>query len=244
MTATAETDATAGPERAASIGAGARRPGTTIGSGWGQRLAGQGVGIIFRKELADHLNSPRFLILFALVAVTCLASVYVASRTIGSALTQAQIGESRFVFLALFTTGSGSLPPFTAFLSFLGPLVGLAFGFDAINAERNRGTLSRLLAQPIHRDAVINGKFLAGAAVVALMTLTLGGIVAGLGILLTGIPPTAEEIARVIVFLLFAVVYIAFWLALSLLFSVLFQQAATSALAGIAAWLFLSIFMP
>jgi ABC-2 type transport system permease protein len=36
----------------------------------------------------------------------------------------------------------------------------------------------------------------------------------------------------------------AFWLALSMLFSLLFRQAATSALGGIALWLFFSIFIP
>ena len=44
---------------------------------------------------------------------------------------------------------------------YLGPLLGIAFGFDAINGERSDRTLPRLVAQPIHRDAVIIGKFVA-----------------------------------------------------------------------------------
>ena len=40
-----------------------------------------------------------------------------------------------------------------------------SFGLDAVNSERAQGTLSRLLAQPIHRDDVINGKFAAGIAI-------------------------------------------------------------------------------
>ncbi|MGQ9824579.1 MAG: ABC transporter permease subunit, partial [Desulfotomaculales bacterium] len=38
------------------------------------------------------------------------------------------------------------------------------------------------------------------------------------------------------------VIYVGFWLGLSLLFSLLFRQATTSALAGIAVWLFFVIF--
>lgn len=206
-----------------------------------ERAGQAGLRAVVRKELADHLNSRRFGIVLLLVAVTGLASVYVAAQTIRG--TVGQQGESGFVFLRLFTTMGSSLPPFTAFLSFLGPLVGLAMGFDAINGERARNTLSRLLAQPIHRDAVINGKFLAGVAVLAVMLLSLGFLVGGLGLALTGVPPTGEEIVRALAFLGLTVVYVAFWLSLSLLFSLLFRQAATSALAGIATWLFLVVFV-
>src|SRR5580704_12736598 len=45
----------------------------------------------------------------------------------------------------------------------------------------------------------------------------------GLGLLLIGIPPGAEEIARSFVFLLVTIVYAGVWLALALLFSILFR---------------------
>ena len=119
----------------------------------------------------------------------------------------------------------------------------LALGFDAINGERNSGTLNRLLSQPIYRDSVINGKFLAGAATIFIMVLAMGGMVSAIGLLAIGIPPSIEEVGRILVFLLFTGVYICFWLALSLLFSVICRHAATSALAVIACWLFFTIFM-
>ncbi|MEW6545594.1 MAG: ABC transporter permease subunit [Bacillota bacterium] len=197
-----------------------------------------GLGVVCAKEIADHTASIRFLILFLLVGVTGLSSMYVGAQTIRQ--TVAEEGN-QYVFLRLFTT-SGTLPPFIAFVSFLGPLVGLAMGFDAIVGERNRGTLSRLLAQPIYRDDVINGKFLAGTAMLGWMMGSLGLLVAGLGLILTGVPPTTEEVVRVLAYLVVTVVYVAFWLALGILFSVIFRQAATSALAGIAVWLFFAVF--
>ena len=84
------------------------------------------------------------------------------------------------MFLRLFTTSGDGIPSFVSFISLLGPLVGLTLGFDAINGERSRGTLNLLIAQPIHRDAVINGKFLAGLTVIA-------GMVCALGLLISGI---------------------------------------------------------
>jgi ABC-2 type transport system permease protein len=196
--------------------------------------------VLYRKELIDHIRSKRFLIILFLVAVTGIASIYSAGYGIYSAV---KGDENDFVFLRLFTSSGGSLPSFVSFMSFLGPLVGLSLGFDAINAERARGTLSRLLAQPIHRDTVINGKFLAGVSVIALMITSLGFAVGGLGIIMIGIPPTFEELMRILVYLIYTILYMSLWFAISLMFSLLFRQAATSALAGIALWLFLTIFI-
>ena len=70
------------------------------------------------------------------------------------------------------------------------------------------------------------------------------GLMAGAaGLLAAGIPPESQEVGRIFVFLLFTSVYICFWLALSILFSVLCRHAATSAMLGIALWIFFSLFM-
>ena len=169
-----------------------------------------------------------------------MASIYSAASGIREAVSQE---ENDFVFLRLFTTSGNSIPSFISFVSLLGPLVGLALGFDSINGEFNRGTMSRLLAQPIHRDSVINGKFLAGILVISIMVFSLGIVVGAIGILMIGIPPTLEEIFRLLSFFVVTIFYMSIWLAISQLFSLLFKQSATSALASIAMWLFLSIFV-
>lgn len=209
----------------------------------GKKVKRRGSGnleTIFRKELADQFSSSRFFILFFLIMITGAVSFYAAIQS----LPAGDAGDNEFILIKLFTTAANSLPPFTWFLSLLGPLVGLAMGFDAINGEQNRGTMSRLLSQPVYRDDVINGKFLARLVVLAIMTGALGGFVGGMGIFMTGVAPTGEEVLRLLLYLALSVVYMAFWLALSMLFSLLFRQAATSALGGIALWLFFSIFIP
>ncbi|MDP2659973.1 MAG: ABC transporter permease [Dehalococcoidia bacterium] len=201
-----------------------------------------GLMAVYRKELSDHFSSRRFLILFALICVAGISATYVAGQSIRGDVSSAS--ESGFVFLKLFTASNGMLPPFVTFVGFLGPLIGLALGFDAINNEQARGTLSRILAQPIYRDSVINGKFLAGVTTIGLMLLSIGLLLGGLGLRMIGIPPTFEEVLRLISFLGLSVVYVAFWMSLSILFSILFKQTATSALAGIAVWIFAIFFLP
>ena len=196
---------------------------------------------IFRKELADHLGSRRFAILFALIVLAGVSASYVAAQSIQADL--AQHPEQNFVVLRLFTASNGSLPPFVSFIAFLGPLLGVAFGFDAINSEQARGTLGRLLSQPIFRDDVINGKFLAGMAVISVTLLCIFFVVGGLGLRLIGVPPTGDEMIRLLFFFIISVIYVGFWLALAMLFSLLTRQAATSALAALAIWLFMAIFV-
>jgi ABC-2 type transport system permease protein len=121
-------------------------------------------------------------------------------------------------------------------------LLGIGLGFDAVNSEQNKGTLSRILSQPIHRDYLINAKFVSSLIVISVLFFALSFMVMGIGLIMIGIPPTVEEFMRIISFDILSIIYVAFWLNLSILFSVRFRQAATSALAGIAVWLFFTIF--
>jgi ABC-2 type transport system permease protein len=194
---------------------------------------------IFRKELADHLMSRRFLILFTLVLLTAIFATYVATQTLRKTVSE----NTEFVFLTVFTTSGERLPSFVFFLSLFIPIISIALGFDAINSERTSGNLSRLLSQPIYRDAVINGKFLAGLAVIAIIVISVIAIVSGLGLRIVGVPPDWEEVFRLLVFALVTVIYGAFWLALSTLFSILFKSSVTSMLASFGLWVFFFFFM-
>ena len=197
--------------------------------------------VIVNKEISDYVKSWRFIIVIIIIALTCLGSLYTALTNISAAI-KPNDPDGTFLFLKLFTVTDGTLPSFTVFISFLGPLLGIALGFDAINSEQNRGTLSRILSQPIHRDYLINAKFVAALIVIGIMLFALGFLVMGFGLIAIGIPPTAGEFMRIIFFIIVSIFYVAFWLNLSIFFSIQFRQAATSALACIAVWLFFSVF--
>src|ERR1051326_7256909 len=77
-----------------------------------------------------------------------------------------------------------------------------------------------------------------------LSLLVLWLLVVGLGLLFIGIPPGGEEIARAFVFLLVTIVYAGVWLALALVFSIIFRSAATAALATLGLWLFFYVIWP
>jgi len=89
---------------------------------------------------------------------------------------------------------------------------------------------------------LINAKFVGALVVISTLFFALAFLTMGLGLVIIGIPPTAQEFLRIVFFMLLSILYVAFWLNLSILFSVKFQQAATSALTAIAVWLFFTVF--
>jgi ABC-2 type transport system permease protein len=202
----------------------------------GSALAG--AGTVMMKELGDNLSSTRMRLLELLVFLTGAGAVF---ATIGEV--RDVVGEDPFVFLRIFTTSKGeTLPSFAAFLGFLIPIVSIALGFDSVNSEFNGKTMSRILAQPIYRDALLFGKFMAGLTTLAVMLTALWLFVIGLAIFMLGLPPGTEEVLRGFAFLIAAIAYGGVWLGLAMLFSVQFRSAATAALASLAVWLLFAFF--
>jgi ABC-2 type transport system permease protein len=200
----------------------------------------QGVSAVYRKELSDHFSSYRFVILFALIAMVSFITSYMAGIHLKESLHG--VAKPTFVFLMLFNT-TGALFSMVQFVAFFGPLIGIVLGFDAINRERGDGTLIKIVSQPIYRDSVINGKFLAGVTTISIMLVSIVLVISGIGLILLGVVPGVEEVWRLFIYVLISIFYISFWLGLAILFSIFFRSIATSALAAVALWIFLSFFV-
>jgi len=195
---------------------------------------------LFRKELEDHFSSVRFLLISALIV---MVGVIIASM-VGMGIQEESKGMAKptLLFLWLFTS-TGKLFSFVQFIGFFGPLIGIFLGFDSINRERVSRTLSKLASQPIYRDSIINAKYLAGVTTIAVVLVGIVLIISGLGIRLIGVVPGSEEVLRLAIYLITSILYISFWLGISILFSVVFRSTATSALASLAVWIFFSFFV-
>lgn len=232
MTAPAAPIETAAPERAATTRSVPR-------AGW---------MVISRKEFADHILSARFFVLLLLLGVVAIVPLYLTADIIRSAAADASGGNAIFIALFWYTpqvpliATQATLPSVAGFFGLVAPLLGLAFGFDAVNGERSQGTLPRLLSQPIHRDDVINGKFAAGLSVIGLVIVAGIGLIAAFGIIRLGVFPTAVELLRIIVWVAVTIVYVAMWLSFGMLLSVLVRRAATSALIGFGVWFVVTFF--
>src|SRR5512147_1696277 len=191
--------------------------------------------------MEDHFSSTRFLLISALIV---MVGVIIASM-VGMSIQEETKGMAKptLLFLLLFTA-TGKLFSFVQFIGFFGPLIGIFLGFDSVNRERVSRTLSKLVSQPIHRDDVINAKFLSGVAIIAIVLVSIVLLISGLGIRLIGVVPGPEEIWRLAIYVVISLLYISFWLGISILFSVVFRSTATSDLASLALWLFFLLVVP
>lgn len=198
--------------------------------------------VMVHKEMADHIRSWRFIVLMGLIILTFVASMYVSLGNIRSAMSNVNDPDHAFLYLKLLTTTDNSMPPFHVFLSFLAPLLGISLGFDAINAEQNSGTLTRLIAQPVYRDNLLLAKFVSALILVSAPFLVLALLMIGGGLVLTGVRIEPQELLRILGFMVISMIYVGFWLSLSITLSVRFRQAATSALTAIGIWLFFTVF--
>lgn len=197
-----------------------------------------GVGTVLAKETADHLSGARMVVIEALVFLIALVVAWFSTTTI-----RENIGESPFLYLRLLTIAPDPIPFSCLFIiGLVTPVIAILLGFDAINAEFNQRTMSRILAQPIYRDALLLGKFLARLLAFTIALVSLWLLVLGVGFLRTGLPPGGEELVRMLGFLIATVAYGSVWLAVALLFSVLFRAPATAALAAFGLWLLFTIF--
>jgi ABC-2 type transport system permease protein len=198
--------------------------------------------VMVQKEVADHVRSWRFIIMVVLIVLTFLGTMYVSLSNIRNAVANVNDPDHLFVYLKLLTTTNGTLPSFQVFISFLGPLLGIALGFDAVNAEQNNGTLTRLLAQPVYRDNLLLAKFAGALIVISVLFVSLCLLMIGGGLILTGVPIEPVEFFRILGFIAVSILYVGFWLSLSICLSVIFKHAATSALTAIGIWLFFTVF--
>ena len=153
-----------------------------------------GAGIVLAKEAADQLSGVRMVVIEALVFLIALVLAWFSTTTI-----RESIGQSPFLFLRLLTMAPEPIPfSFIDTVGLVAPVIAIALGFDAVNAEFNQRTLSRILAQPIYRDALLLGKFLARLLALAIALLSLWLLVLGVGFLRLGLPPSGEELVRML----------------------------------------------
>ena len=197
-----------------------------------------GVGVVLAKEAADQLSGIRMVVIEALVFLIALVLSWFSTTAI-----RESIGESPFLFLRLLTMAPDPIPfSFIDTIGLVTPIIAIALGFDAVNAEFNQRTLSRILAQPIYRDALLLGKFLARLLALAIALLSLWLLVLGVGFLRLGLPPSFEELVRMLGFLVATIAYGGVWLAIAFLLSIVSRAPATAALVALGIWLVFSFF--
>jgi|YelNatPaOPRAMG01_1025707.scaffolds.fasta_scaffold00722_29 ABC-2 type transport system permease protein len=178
------------------------------------------------KEFSDIVKSKRFLILitiFVLLVIVAQTTVYMSiSSSRQGALPRGFLGSAAYSLVTI--------------MSYFAPIVGIALGFDIISGEREKGTLKIVLAQPIYRDMVFNGKFIAAFLAVSLAVLVASVVNVGGAIVALGITPSAEDIIRLSLFMIFSILFAMTYYAISAFLSTVSKRSSQSIIVGVILW--------
>jgi len=185
------------------------------------------------REFSDTIKSRRFILLvvvFGLIMVASMAAL-ISEQT-------SYLGAMPTGFLGRVARGM------TASIGYLAPIIGIALGCDEISGERERGSLKLLLAQPIYRDAVINGKFLAATLATTLAIFIPSLATVGGAMLYLGVSPTPDELVRLAVYLVFSVLFAMTFYAIATLLSTVSKKTSQSVMLSVGVWVALTVIIP
>ncbi len=189
-----------------------------------------GVTVIAYKEFGDIIRSRRFIILEAVLLLLLLVAVYTPSTGFTGFMVRPQLDASSGAQTSfLQAAGEG----FQDIVSFVGPMLGIGLAVSAITGEREKGTMKVLLSQPIFRDNVLNGKFLAVASTIGTAFILAYVFFIGAAVMALGVTPTLDEAFRLLLMVFFSTLYTLAFAAISLLFSVLFRRTTTAVLVAL-----------
>jgi ABC-2 type transport system permease protein len=189
------------------------------------------------KEFSDIVRSKRFILLviiFGLGMVAAIAATYTTARTATARTATAM--PTRFLGLAGFMLPS--------MLAYLVPIIGIGLGCDAISGEKEKGSLKLVLAQPVYRDDVINGKFLAAISAITLaIIITLLASVGG-SISMLGITLTADEAGRLSLYMVFALLFAMLYYGIAAFLSTVSKRTSQSIIIAVAIWVVFTFVIP
>ena len=142
--------------------------------------------VVAAKEFADQLLSVRFIVLFAILGLAAAFPLFIAAERIRDLAQDASGAQA--VFIAMFIIGPQDFSIFgldftvAAFVGLTAP----CSGSPRVRLGERRtgpGHAPAPRGQPIHRDAVINGKFGAALVTISIVLVSVVVMISGFGLL-------------------------------------------------------------
>ena len=190
---------------------------------------------VARKEIADQMNSKTFLLVFGLLMLLTAAMSFQGAQTYQDSMESYQEAQSSDSDMPGGVTGFAPEKPsvLDAFMmltqgfnfSLIGGLLALILSFNTVSGERDRNTLKLLTSYPLHRDSIINGKFLAGIFTLTVASAAAFMVASGIIIGMTGAAVTGAAAARILLMLGGTVLYMSCIYGLGTLFSTVFKDS-------------------
>ena len=215
-------------------------------------MTAERVSIVARKEFTDQITGWRFLVILALFLSLALMGTYTGIEYYQSDLTR--YTED---LIAMETADDGPermMPPvappvadiyssmFKTLVSY-GGILALALGFDLVSKEKESRSLKTLLARPVYRDEIINGKALGG---VALLVLVVGSVLAiSTALLLVfSFVPSPDDLWMILTYAGVTLLFLVTFFSIALAFSTLCRKSGSALLLAVVVFILLVFLAP
>lgn len=213
-------------------------------------MASERVFIVAGKEFADYLHSWKYLVILVFFLMFALVGMYQGIGQYNKNLAE----YSEHLQTAEDTAGPSGVMPDKPSVLFIfhqlasalvtfGGILAIATGFDLISKEKETGSLKMLLSHPIYRDEVINGKALAGIAVLG-MALVIAFVVTLAVLLIFSIVPTAGEFVAIGVIGIASFLFLLAFFTLALAISVIVKESEHAVIYCLALFFALTYLLP
>ncbi len=221
--------------------------------------------IVARKEFADLATGWRYLVVLAMFLGLALLGTYGGIESYQRDLTR--YTED---LIAMETADSGPermMPPvaplvesiyssmFRTVVSY-GGILALALGFDLVSKEKESRSLKTLLARPVYRDEIINGKALGGIALLALVVgsmlalstayLVVGSMLAlsTAYLLVCSIVPSPDELWMILTYAGVTLLFLVTFFSVALALSALCRESGNALLLALVVFIVLTYLIP
>jgi len=181
---------------------------------------------IAEREFADNMRSRRLIIIVAILFFYFTAIYFLVLRN-----------ATENLLASLITSLVGSI-------QFVASILGLVIGYDVIAGDREKGILKLILARPVYREDVINGKALGAAMSIILVLFSAFYLMLGMAISLTGVVVSFQDIMRATVSPFFITLYALAYYSIAQFFSVFSDKASKSLILSLAVWFLFTIILP
>lgn len=251
--------------------------------------------ILIKKELKAIINSPKFVVTFAVCSILMLLSVYIGINEYHQSVSQyntvRELAQQRMTEttawqnltnkaqrkpnpLQIFAGGLNydigrwslinrdddiklqhthysdnpiyavfRIIDFSFIVQFVLTLFAILFTFDAINGERENGTLQLVFSNPVSRAKYLLAKC-AGSWLGLVIPITIPVLLSLLLVVIFKVPLTGTDWAKIISFLGLSLLLFSFFIVLGVLISTLIRRSSISFLTSLVVWVILVLIIP
>ncbi|MBC5793348.1 MAG: ABC transporter permease [Nanohaloarchaea archaeon] len=192
---------------------------------------------VARKEIADQMNSNKFLIVFGLLLLLTAATAFQGAQNYQDSMDrfqEAQNSDSQMGFAPDKPSVLDAFTMLTQGVNFplIGGLLALLLSFNTVSGERDKNTLKLLTSYPLHRDSIITGKFMAGIFTLTIASAASFMVASAVIIGMTGAAVTGAAATRILLMLGGTVLYMSCIYGLGTLLSTVFNDSSTALTGG------------